>query len=170
MSVNLRLPAGFALPAAAGEFTLLHFSEADLAQIHAIEQCSHAYPWSLQNLRSSLTAHSCLGLRHGSTWIAYGVLSFVVGEAELLLFVVDQRWQRRGIGRRFLQELLDLAGQRAETVFLEVRASNQSAIDLYESLGFNQVGVRPNYYPLAGGKREDALLYARDLHLVWALP
>jgi [ribosomal protein S18]-alanine N-acetyltransferase len=161
MSVELLLPEGFDLPA--GRFTLSSFTESDLAEIFALEQRSHAHPWRLENLRSSLNSHACIGLKHQGEWVAYGVLSFVVGEAELLLFVVDKSWQGKGLGARFLQTLLTAAGQKASTLFLEVRESNQPAIQLYENLGFNQIGVRPGYYPLPRGGREDALLYAVDL-------
>lgn len=161
MSVELRLPEGFDLPS--GHFILAFFTEPDLAEIFAIEQRSHAHPWRLENLRSSLNSHTCIGLKHQGLWVAYGVLSFVVGEAELLLFTVDKNWQGRGLGTGFLRELLVAAGQKASTLFLEVRESNQRAIQLYENLGFNQVGVRPGYYPLPKGGREDALLYAVEL-------
>lgn len=162
MSVELPLPEGFTLPA--GDFTLAPFTGADLVDIFAIEQRSHAHPWRLESLRSSLTSHTCIGLRHREQWVAYGVVSFVVGEAELLLFVVDKAWQGRGLGSRFLRRLLAAAASRAGTMFLEVRESNERAIQLYESLGFNQVGTRPDYYPLTRqGAREDALLYAVDL-------
>lgn len=163
MSVELRLSEGFDL--ADGHFTLAFFTEPDLAEIFAIEQRSHAHPWRLENLRSSLNSHACIGLQHQGQWIAYGVLSFVVGEAELLLFVVDKNRQGRGLGARFLRELLAVAAQKASTLFLEVRESNQRAIQLYENLGFNQVGVRPGYYPQPKGWREDALLYAVELSL-----
>jgi [ribosomal protein S18]-alanine N-acetyltransferase len=161
MSVDLLLPQGFELPT--GYFALAAFTEADLADIFAIEQRSHLHPWRLENLRSSLASHTCIGLKHQGQWVAYGVVSFVVGEAELLLFVVDKAWQGRGLGNRFLKELLAAAAQKAGTMFLEVRASNRRAVDLYENLGFNQVGTRPGYYPLPKGAREDALLYALAL-------
>jgi ribosomal-protein-alanine N-acetyltransferase len=47
-------------------------------------------------------------------------------------------------------------------MFLEVRASNASAIALYEKRGFAEVGLRRNYYPTAKGS-EDAILMALDL-------
>jgi ribosomal-protein-alanine N-acetyltransferase len=162
MSVELQLPAGFNLH---GEhFEPAPFTAADMDAIVALEQRSHPHPWSPENLRSSLGHHCCIGLRRNGQWVAHAVLSFVVGEAELLLFVVDKDWQGRGVGSRFLHLLAQVAQQKAQTMFLEVRASNESAIALYEKIGFNQVGIRPNYYPgEKGGRREDALLYALDL-------
>jgi len=59
--------------------------------------------------------------------------------------------------------MLELASQAGtETMLLEVRPSNESAIRLYHQLQFNEVGTRPDYYPSADG-REDALIMARSL-------
>ena len=51
---------------------------------------------------------------------------------------------------------------RAERIFLEVRPSNHVAYRLYEQLGFNEIGVRKDYYPAFSG-REDALVLAKEL-------
>lgn len=153
-----QLPLVF--PLAGNSFSIEYLNEADLPALIAIEQRSHAYPWSQQNFLSSLQSHSCLGLRLGSDWVGYAVLALAAGEAELLLFVLDKPWQGQGLGSAFLQHLLQWSSTRAQAVFLEVRASNQPAIALYETVGFNQVGERPNYYPASSGRREHALIYA----------
>jgi ribosomal-protein-alanine N-acetyltransferase len=88
-------------------------------------------------------------------------MSLVAGEAELLLFVVDEKYQGKGLGRLFLDTLIDILQTQADALFLEVRAGNVPAIHLYESAGFNQVGERPNYYSTPLG-REDALVFAMD--------
>jgi ribosomal-protein-alanine N-acetyltransferase len=59
--------------------------------------------------------------------------------------------------------LLRAKAQRAEMVFLEVRASNHAAQQLYVTMGFNQIGERKGYYPAEGG-REDAIIFA--LHIL----
>lgn len=62
-----------------------------------------------------------------------------------------------------MRRLMDLARwHRAERIFLEVRPSNPRAIQLYHSLGFNEIGRRPNYYPATRG-REDAIVMALEL-------
>jgi ribosomal-protein-alanine N-acetyltransferase len=62
-----------------------------------------------------------------------------------------------------LEHLLETAGMRAvRTVFLEVRASNERAMRLYEAAGFCALGWRKGYYPAAGW-REDALVMAKEL-------
>ncbi len=50
----------------------------------------------------------------------------------------------------------------ADMLFLEVRATNTPAINLYAALGYNEIGYRRGYYPAAKG-REDAVLYALAL-------
>jgi ribosomal-protein-alanine N-acetyltransferase len=61
--------------------------------------------------------------------------------------------------------MLDTAKRRdAEVVFLEVRPSNRAACRLYESLGFNEIGRRKDYYPAANG-HEDAKVLALQLRL-----
>ena len=72
--------------------------------------------------------------------------------------------QGQGLGRRLLQHLIAEAGRKeADTMFLEVRASNRAASSLYDSAGFNEVGQRRGYYPAEGGAREDALVLALSL-------
>jgi ribosomal-protein-alanine N-acetyltransferase len=65
------------------------------------------------------------------------------GEREILFIAIDPAFRRRGIAKRLLQNELD--GSRG-TWFLEVRASNLAATRLYESLGFQTVGRREDYY------------------------
>jgi ribosomal-protein-alanine N-acetyltransferase len=67
------------------------------------------------------------------------------------------------LGRKFLRHLIEVARQDgADMMFLEVRPSNDKAIGLYLSEGFNEIGLRRNYYPAANG-REDAILMGMAL-------
>ena len=69
------------------------------------------------------------------------------GQADIQTIAVVDRARRRGLGRTLMLELLDEARHREATeVFLEVRADNPGARALYESLGFAEIAVRPNYY------------------------
>ena len=98
--------------------------------------------------------------------VGHGVLSVAVGEAHVLNVCVAPACQGQGFGRALLDHLLGRAlALRAEVVFLEVRPSNGVAIALYESVGFNEIGRRRNYYPAAIG-HEDALVMALDLRVL----
>ncbi len=142
------------------DYTLRYLSVGDLQLIASIELRAHPFPWPLKHFQSSLESHHCIGLQHDGEWIGYAILSFVVGEAELLLFVIDKPWRGRGLASAFLQNILEAIKTKVQSIFLEVRASNEKAIHLYESVGFNEVGLRPGYYPKSSGKQEDAVLMA----------
>jgi ribosomal-protein-alanine N-acetyltransferase len=78
-------------------------------------------------------------------------------EYEVHTIGVDTAFQGRGIGRRLLDMLLDIADGGA--VFLEVRTDNDAAIKLYQSVGFDVVGLRKRYYRVSGA---DAYTMRRD--------
>lgn len=141
------------------------FVSDDLDAICAIERRTHAFPWQHAHFADSLKAshHHCLGARLHEQWLGYAIVSCIAGEAELLLLVVDTPWQGRGIASQLLNHLIQCLHGQADTLFLEVSAGNSRAIDLYEALAFNQVGIRPNYYQ-SPGHTEDALILARTLN------
>lgn len=134
--------------------------EQDLAAIMAIEKQAHSHPWAESVMRNYLQRKNCAwALEQDGKIVAYAINTLIAGEGELLTIAVNPAHQGQGYGRKLLQELHDyLAENQAEQWFLDVRVSNFKAIKLYESIGFNQAGRRPNYYPSARGS-EDALLY-----------
>jgi ribosomal-protein-alanine N-acetyltransferase len=96
--------------------------------------------------------------------IGYGVMSVVIDESHILNICIHPNWQRRGLGKKLIQRLLKVARQHgAESVLLEVRASNKAAQALYHQMGFTEVGLRRNYYPAQNSTREDALLFTLEL-------
>ena len=136
----------------------------DLDQVASIEIAAYEYPWTHGIFRDCLRAgYNCWVLAHGIEVVAYGVLTVAAGEAHVLNVCVAQDHQSAGHGKRLMQRLIDLARwHRAERLFLEVRPSNARAIKLYDQLGFNEIGKRPNYYPAKRG-REDAIVMALEL-------
>jgi len=85
-------------------------------------------------------------------------MSIAAGEAHLLNICVIDRLRRQGIGGRLLEHMMRLAREASvERIYLEVRPSNKSAFHLYESAGFELLGVRENYYKARSGK-EDAVV------------
>ena len=74
---------------------------------------------------------------------------------------VAPEYRRKGIGRSLMQALTEvLHTQGMESLFLEVRASNEAAIALYNEFGFVQVGTRKKYYV---NPTEDALILRKEL-------
>lgn len=133
----------------------------DLNAAFAVEQRSHAFPWSEKTFASN-QGERYLNFRLDVDGVlaAFAITQVVLDEATLFNLAVDPVFQRRGLGRELLQHLIAELEQRGIlTLWLEVRASNRPAIALYEQLDFNEVSIRRNYYPTADGK-EDAVIMA----------
>jgi [ribosomal protein S18]-alanine N-acetyltransferase len=137
---------------------------ADLAEVAHLEKTLYAFPWSIGNFRDSLTAgYDCWTVTHGESVIGYAVLMIALDEAHLLNFAVAAEWQNQGIGRGFLRHMVEVARLAAcQIVYLEVRPSNVAARHLYRKAGFQQIAIRPEYYPALVG-REDALFLGLSL-------
>ena len=136
----------------------------DLPAVLAVENQAYSHPWSEGIMRDCLrVGYSCWVCELGDALIGHAVMSIALGEAHLLNLCIHPDQQRQGTGRRLLHRMLRVASERqADTVFLEVRASNTAARALYEDEGFGEIGQRRDYYPADSG-REDAIVYAKAL-------
>lgn len=94
--------------------------------------------------------------------VAVGYAGIALGEdAEVMTVGVDAAWQRRGIGARLVEALLDAAREcGARRVFLEVKADDDGAQRLYARAGFRPVGLRRGYYQ---PENVDAVVMRLDL-------
>ena len=144
--------------------TLRPMRPEDVAEVSRIEASAYEFPWTEGIFRDCLRAgYGCWVLSRDAELLGYGVLSVAAGEAHVLNVCIAPRVQGEGHGRRLMKRLIDLARwHQAQRIFLEVRPSNPRAIRLYDDLGFNEIGRRPNYYPARHG-REDALVMALEL-------
>lgn len=136
----------------------------DLQEVAQLERSLYVFPWSLGNFRDSVTAgYDCWTVTHGEAVIGYAVLMIAVDEAHLLNFAISSDWHNQGIGRGFLCHMIEVARLAGcQIVYLEVRPSNLPARHLYKTLGFQQIAIRPDYYPALSG-REDALFLGLSL-------
>lgn len=136
----------------------------NLSEILKIERTAYSHPWTQAMFLTSLSSSDdCWLLLSEGKILGYAVVSYVLDEAHLLNFCISPEVSGLGLGRFLLRYLVSKAMERGSKLFfLEVRVSNQHAINLYFSEGFNEVGIRPNYYPSDKG-REDAVLMTLDL-------
>ncbi|MBT8529826.1 ribosomal protein S18-alanine N-acetyltransferase [Polynucleobacter paneuropaeus] len=165
----------------AAELAFLPMQSGDLDAVLSIEQISHTHPWTKGNFNDSLAAgHWAYCIRPeprdaepGSyldpkvLW-AYCVLYPAVDELHLLNITVAPKLRRLGIAARIMRAIEGIAASRQmPRIILEVRPSNIPAITLYESLGYEKIGVRKDYYPAdrASGQREDAQVMAKSINL-----
>jgi len=143
---------------------LASMRDADLTEVLAVENAIYSHPWTRGNFADSLRAgYLCRTWRSGAELLGYFVLLVAAGEAHLLNLSVAAARQRQGHGSSLLGEVMQLArGRDARKMFLEVRPTNAGAKALYSRFGFDQVAVRPGYYPAHAG-REDALVLLKTL-------
>ena len=136
----------------------------DLTRVMEIENRAYPYPWTLGIFSDCLrVGYYCFVAESEQSVIGYGVISMAAGECHILNLCIDSECQGCGFGRELLDYLMAVAKENnVQDVFLEVRPSNKSAVQLYESIGFAEVGVRKDYYPAKKG-REDAVIFAKHI-------
>lgn len=140
-------------------------TESDFESLFAIEQAAHVIPWSRGTfLNNQGERYLNLKLVHQQRPVAFAICHTVLDEATLFNLAVDPHFQGQGFGKYLLNALMNqLKEQGIITLWLEVRASNTAAYKLYQQLGFNEVDIRKNYYPLPNGTREHAIVMAHYL-------
>lgn len=138
--------------------------DSDLDAVYAIEQSAYEFPWAKNIFEQTIKSNKyAVVMESNQRIVGYGVVSYVVGEAELLNLCIDPTQQGKGQGVALLEHLVDNATESGnKDMYLEVRESNASALHIYEKSGFNEIGRRKNYYPAKTG-REDAVLMALPL-------
>jgi ribosomal-protein-alanine N-acetyltransferase len=141
---------------------------ADLSEVMAIEVASFSLPWTEEmfanelargTLAEALVARANIG-DGGGTVVGYICVWVVSLELHINNLAVLPRWRRQGVAGRLLEAALAFGHARGATeAFLEVRASNQPALELYRRYRFAPVGVRARYYthPV-----EDAVVMRRE--------
>jgi ribosomal-protein-alanine N-acetyltransferase len=140
---------------------------ADLDTLVAIETAAYPFPWSRGNFVDSLNAGYLARKRidGGGQWLGYFIAMPGVQEVHLLNLTVAPAYQRRGHARAMLDELVrESHALGAQRLWLEVRASNQRAQELYRRYGFRDVGLRRGYYPAGALARENAIVMSLALN------
>jgi len=133
-------------------------SVGDLPAVLAIERASFSNPWTgalfLQELQVAFS-RIILARRSGDAVMGYLCRWLVADEVHILNVAVDPKHRASGVGRSLMREAIrEAEACGAVAVTLEVRRSNAAGRGLYRSFGFEEVGMRANYY----GRGEDALI------------
>ncbi|MEY8337926.1 ribosomal protein S18-alanine N-acetyltransferase [Lachnospiraceae bacterium 62-35] len=132
--------------------------EDDIEEIAELERLCFSVPWSEGLLSEALesSVNVCFVLEEQKRAVAYGIFQLLAGEGEVLRIGVLPSERRMGLGSKVLEAMEGYArANQGERIFLEVRESNQGARMLYKSWGFQELGIRRNYYQ---NPREDAVL------------
>lgn len=137
---------------------------ADLEYVLVNERRGYTHPWAEGIFRDCIkSGYDCWVLEYAGMVIGHGILSVAADESHLLNVCVHPDQQGNGFGKTLVEFMIECARlKNAQSLFLEVRPSNLAAYKLYQSLGFNEIGIRENYYPAYIG-REDALVLGKEL-------
>lgn len=141
---------------------ILTMIQTHVSAVAELEKLCFSDPWSENSVASELKNPLALWLvaMEGETLAGYIGSQSVEGDADMMNVAVHPAFRRRGIAERLCLTLMGALKERGvHSLTLEVRASNMSAIALYEKLGFRQVGRRPGYYR---HPKEDALIMRKE--------
>ena len=141
----------------------LMMSDAHVHQVAEIESLCFSTPWSESSIASEVNNPLSVWFvaEEDGNVIGYVGSQTVLGESDMMNLAVLPEYRRQGIGRRLVETLVShLSADSVTSLTLEVRASNAAAVFIYNSMGFVEVGRRPNYYTKP---KEDALILRKDL-------
>ena len=144
------------------EVCVAPWEERDIDDIVSCEQACFSEPYAKKDI-TQLYAHTYTHgwtVRLGGTFAGYASYMAVYESGDVLRVAVYPQFRRKGLARALMTELLaQAAALGVEKTFLDVRTSNAAAIALYESFGFEKIGLRKKYY--ANG--EDAYMMVRTM-------
>ena len=132
----------------------------DVPAISRIERDSFSEPWSAAEITKDVTAGGNVYVAAavcGEELAGYAEIRMIAGEAQIYNIAVAPEFRREGIGEALLRHMIDKAEEeKCYVVNLEVMDGNEAAMELYNKLGFREVGRRKGYY--AKGKRDAVLM------------
>jgi ribosomal-protein-alanine N-acetyltransferase len=145
--------------------TLSPMTQDNLDAVIAIEQTAYSHPWTRGNFRDSLNPlfeAQCLWL--DDELLGYFLAMHGVEEMHLLNITVAPAHQGQGWGHMMLDALSLMSRHAgAQWLWLEVRQSNQRALQVYVRYGFKQISIRKDYYPAGRQQREHAVVMSLKL-------
>ena len=139
-----------------------NMTAAEVPLVAGLEAVCFNDPWSERSVASELDNQLSLWLvaMEGERLAGYVGSQTVMGETDMMNIAVDPEFRRRGVAGQLVDALVaELKTRQSHCLTLEVRASNEPARALYEKLGFQQVGLRKNYYR---NPKEDALILRKE--------
>ena len=123
--------------------------KADAVCLAELDRKSFSLPWSVAEFEQLTARDYCTYFVAEADGRMVGCAGYVLlcGEADIDKVVVEERFRGQGIASELMRILIDYGEQHgAEAFTLEVRASNEPAIRLYEKYGFVTEGIRPGFY------------------------
>lgn len=134
----------------------------DVDDLIELEHACFEYHWSRDQFLLGLErgAFIILGTRSDGVLSGYIAISIIKDEMEILNLAVRSEFRKHGLATALLKHAFTICRESGVAKgFLDVKVSNDPAIELYRKFGYKQIGVRKKYYP---DTKEDALLFRVD--------
>ncbi|MDO4170339.1 MAG: ribosomal protein S18-alanine N-acetyltransferase [Lachnospiraceae bacterium] len=141
------------------------YEKKDFDAILELDRMCFHDAWSVQNWKETLKMqqYRCFVVEEESPR-GFLLVSTATDEGEILKIGVAVMHRGKSYGMELLKEAFrHWRIEGVKNIFLEVRASNDSAISLYEKVGFQKIGRRKNYYKQP---KEDAIVYSLQLGML----
>lgn len=133
--------------------------EQDIDDVLKVEHESFSVPWSREAFYNEITKNqfaAYIVIEENGQVIGYSGTWVVTDEAHVTNVAILPQYRGRKLGEAMMKKLMEIASELgAKTMTLEVRLSNEVARKLYRKLGFQDGGIRKNYYT---DNQEDALI------------
>lgn len=143
--------------------SIKRIKEEDLEIIAAFEKEIFPDPWGMIGLKESLYQNHTvlLGAWEEEKLVGYVIFYFAADEGEIARIAVEPSMRRKGVASHLLLELENICEEKKIVkMLLDVRETNETAIEFYKSHGFTEDGIRKNFYTKPV---EDAVLMSRGL-------
>lgn len=142
------------------EIKVRPMKDEDLDRVCAMEEASFSMPWKREDFKELIESEQSAYFVLLADNYVIGTAGYTdqVGEGYINNVVIDERYRGFGYSKILLQAVIDDAKEHNITdLTLEVRVSNVAAIKLYESVGFESVGIRKRFYEHP----------VEDAHVMW---
>ncbi|AIM16792.1 MULTISPECIES: ribosomal protein S18-alanine N-acetyltransferase [Neobacillus] len=142
-----------------GTYVFRYMREEDINQVYEVEKASFTTPWSIEAFYNELYNNKFavyIVLEQDHRVIGYSGMWLVIDEAHVTNVAILPEYRGRKLGEAMMRKLMAVAREMgAKSMTLEVRVTNEVAQSLYRKLGFQNGGIRKNYY---SDNQEDALV------------
>ncbi len=140
-------------------YVFRYMREEDIDQVLTVEQASFTVPWSREAFYNELQNNKFavyIVLEEDNKIIGYCGTWIVIDEAHVTNVAILPESRGRKLGETMMRKLMSVSREMgAKSMTLEVRVTNHVAQSLYRKLGFQNGGIRKNYY---SDNQEDALV------------
>lgn len=136
-------------------------TEEDITAVAELEKATFTDAWTLEGIRDTFFQKQTFVIvaEESGNLKGYCIVYYVMDEGEIARIAVDETCRRQGVGRKILDYVSKICSEKGiDRMMLDVRESNQTARGFYRNYGFEEDGIRKDFYERP---KEDAILMSK---------